>query len=101
MSCAGAVRELKNPNQNFCSVKLRKNTSIIGPFAIIAETEFLFESSQVANEGYEAFNKAHTNMDKIRLQTIEAPNHLRNVLNILFKVCFFKLLIMPAFFIQR
>ena len=43
-------------------------------------------SLQVANDGYNAFNKAHTNMDKIRLQTLETPKSLKNALTILFKV---------------
>ena len=45
---------------------------------------------QVANDGYKAFNKAHTNMDKIRLQTLETPNTLKSALTVLFKVRYFK-----------
>ena len=35
-------------------------------------------------------NKAHTNMDKIRLQTLETPNTLKSALTVLFKVRYFK-----------
>ena len=41
---------------------------------------------QVANDGYRTFNKAHNKMDKIRLETIETPNHLGKALKILFEV---------------
>ena len=41
---------------------------------------------QVANDGYTAFNNAHINMDKIRLETLEIPKSLKKALTILFKV---------------
>ena len=41
---------------------------------------------QVANDGYRAFNKAHTNMDKIRLQSMQTPDNLKSTLQVLFKV---------------
>ena len=43
-------------------------------------------SAQVANDGYRAFNKAHTNMDKIRLQSMQTPDNLKSTLQALFKV---------------
>ena len=46
----------------------------------------LFISAQVANDGYRAFNKAHTNMDKIRLQSMQTPDNLKSTLQVLFKV---------------
>ena len=45
-----------------------------------------FISMQVANDGYRAFNKAHTNMDKIRLQSMQTPENLKSTLQVLFKV---------------
>ena len=44
------------------------------------------QTLQVANDGYTAFDKAHTNMDKIRLETLEIPKSLKKALTILFKV---------------
>ena len=43
-------------------------------------------NKQVANDGYEAFNKAHKNMDAIRLMTVKVPDHMRSSLDILYKV---------------
>ena len=40
----------------------------------------------MANDGYKAFDMADTNMDKIRLVTLEIPNKIKSVLTVLFKV---------------
>ncbi|XP_046564876.1 uncharacterized protein LOC124273647 [Haliotis rubra] len=40
---------------------------------------------QVSNEGWEAFNTAHSNMEKIHLITNQIPGHARNAVQILLK----------------
>ncbi|XP_042189684.1 uncharacterized protein LOC121848591 [Callorhinchus milii] len=38
---------------------------------------------QVSNQGWEAFNEAHKNMDGIRLHSLTIPNHIKNSVRIL------------------
>ena len=40
----------------------------------------------MANDGYKAFDTAHTKMDKIRSETLEIPKKIKSVLTVLFKV---------------
>ncbi|XP_076866645.1 uncharacterized protein LOC143517747 [Brachyhypopomus gauderio] len=40
---------------------------------------------QVCNSGWGAFNKAHKNMDQIRLHTLTVPNYMKNAVNFLFQ----------------
>ena len=42
--------------------------------------------SQVTDQGYDGFSKAHINMDKIRLMAIEIQNTLQSIFKILNKV---------------
>ncbi|XP_076866650.1 uncharacterized protein LOC143517750 [Brachyhypopomus gauderio] len=39
---------------------------------------------QVCNSGWGAFNKAHKNMDQIRLHTLTVPDYMKNAVKILF-----------------
>ncbi|XP_069786775.1 uncharacterized protein [Narcine bancroftii] len=38
---------------------------------------------QLCDQGWKAFNKAHNNMDQIRLQTLTVPKHLANAVQVL------------------